>query len=168
MCPSLHVPPVHTMEKSLTPPSLLHSHQYLYTSLRSPKPSLTQMCSFFSFTSSSLSHLISLNPNIPPNIKLSQQLFPLPVTMEAFFPLMLWPDTRLLLEDTGSRRASPRHKRLPSNTSVSSSSLVPNPSFLLQEQRGQPSLGTTSHKDSEPGEAIWMARAWLYPCPWWE
>ena len=74
--------------------------------------------------------------------------------------------TRLLLEDTGSRRASPHHKRLPSNISVSSSSLAAKPSFLLQEHRGgQPPLGTTSsHEASEPGKAIWMPRAWLHPC----
>lgn len=92
-----------TTEKSLASPSLLHPHQYVYTLVRSHEPSLAQMCSFFSFTSSSLSHLISLSPNIPPNIKPSKQLFPLPVTMGAFLlSNVVTRHIRLLLEDTGS------------------------------------------------------------------
>lgn len=135
--------------------------------MRSREPSLAQMCSFFSFTSSSLSHLISLSPNIPPNIKLSKQLLPLLVTMGAFLlSHIVTEHIRLLLEDTGSRRAEPCHKRLPSKISTSSSSLAAKPNFLLQACRGgHIPLGTTRNlKASEPSEAIWMLRAWLHPC----
>lgn len=83
-CPLCPVPSLDTAEESLAPPSLLLPTRYLCTGVRSPEPSLAQICSFLCFTSSSFSHLISLSPNVPPNINLGKQLLPLAVTMGAF------------------------------------------------------------------------------------